>query len=65
MDRVAWQPTIHRVKKNQTRLKQLSMHTYIEQHVSKELESLIEGHGCCEPYDHYWFLLGDRVPYRV
>ena len=45
MDRGAWQPTIHRVKKNQMWLKQLSMHTCIEQHVSKELGSVKEGHG--------------------
>ena len=65
MDRGAWQPTIHRVKKNQMWLKQLSMHTCIEQHVSEELGSMKEGHGSCEPYDHYWVLLGDRFPYRV
>ena len=59
------QLTIHRVKKNQTRLKRLNMHTYIEQHVLKKLGSLIEGNGRCEPYVHYWFLLGDRFPYRV
>ena len=28
MDRGAWQATIHRVTKSQTRLKQLTMHTY-------------------------------------
>ena len=28
MDKGAWQVTVHRITKNQTRLKQLSMHTH-------------------------------------
>ena len=29
MDRAAWWTTVHRIAKSQTRLKQLSMHTFI------------------------------------
>ena len=40
MDRGAWQATVHRVAKSQTKLEQLSTHIHIKIHIRQEDDCL-------------------------